>query len=102
MTRDEFETWFKENIELMVELGVLHPESPFGKTVRLAVSSLQPELDSINERIDRLEALINNKEFVPKEQIKQTKKVISEIKQEVKTISEKPKQSAWLVQKKEV
>lgn len=102
MTKDEFSIWFKQNIDLMVEMGVLHPESPSGKTVRLAVSSLQPELNSINERIDRLERLINNKEELTKEQITQTKKVVHQIKNEVKVLNEKPKQSAWLVQKKEI
>lgn len=105
MNKDEFKQWYMEHIDLMVEMGVLHPDSPFGKTVRLAVSSLHPEIERLNARIDELEYAINNNEKVkpqPKPEKKPKPKVevkkAVEVKQ-TKVVEEKPK-SLWHVQKK--
>ena len=108
MTKDEFLVWYKENIDLMVEMGVLHPDSPFGKTVRLAVSSMQPEIDKINERLDTIEEIINSLDTTS--EVQKIKKVVKETKKEVRQITkvEMPKEekkneapkSSWLIAKR--
>ena len=109
MKKDEFLIWYKENIDLMVEMGVLHPDSPFGKTVRLAVSSMQPEIERINERLDTLEDIIHSLDTT-KSEVQKIKKVVKETKKEVRQITkvdkpveekknEAPK-SSWLITKR--
>lgn len=55
MDRAAFDAWFIENLDRMVALGVMHPNSPAGKTVHLALSSVEPRLADLQARIEALE-----------------------------------------------
>lgn len=71
MKKEDFEKWYRENLDIMVQMGVFHPDSPFGKTVHLAVASVQPQLDLINARLMNLERELNTS--VNLDQIQSTK-----------------------------
>lgn len=56
MTRAEFETWFLANLDLMVGLGVMHPNSALGRSLHLAIAAVAPRLSALEARIAALEA----------------------------------------------
>lgn len=78
MDKEQFDTWYRENIETMSMLGVLHPDSPFGKTVHLAIASLQPQINTINDRLSNIEKILDT-DYVPSETKQKIKAPVAEV-----------------------
>lgn len=105
MNKEEFERWYRDNIETMATLGVFHPDSPYGRTVHLAVASIQPQLDEIMNRLSSIEKKLEIDYVPPKKEVKVKKKpiVVEEKKPVVVEINKdnKPiKKSEWQVGRK--
>ena len=60
MNAKEFEEWFKDHLSLMAEQGVMHYNSPWGRSVKLALSVTQPEIDALRVRIEKLEGEVKS------------------------------------------
>lgn len=58
MDRGQFEQWFMENISMMAELGVMHYNSPWGRTVRLSLAVNEPLINALSERVAALESAL--------------------------------------------
>lgn len=100
MNKDDFDKWYRENIDVMANLGVFHPESQSGKTVHLAIASVRPEILMINERINRLENMIRALENIPDEIKEQIQAPVKEIKMTVEGMETKKKPKAKAPPKK--
>lgn len=61
MDAKEFEDWFLKNVDTMVAQGVMHPKSPWGRTVKLALSVTQPEIQELRARIEALEKKVKKR-----------------------------------------
>lgn len=108
MDKKQFEEWYRDNIETMASLGVFHPESSFGKTVHLAIASMQPQINTINDRLKNIERILET-DYVPPETKKKLKAPVKKIVmesveleekvEEVKKRVERPKGSGWQIGK---
>ena len=58
MDKQTFEQWFVENLDMMASLGIMHHNSPWGRTVRLSLAVNQPQIDALSARIAELEAQV--------------------------------------------
>jgi len=55
MTTDEFRQFFLDNVDLMLSLGVAHPNSEKGRTIHMLLSLVEPRFDNLEARIAALE-----------------------------------------------
>lgn len=55
MTDQEFFDWFVGNLELMMKLGIMHPNSEWGKIVKLSLIANIPHFEKMEARIKMLE-----------------------------------------------
>jgi hypothetical protein len=58
MTDKEFYDWFVERAEMFAQLGIMHPKSEWGKTVKIALMVSESRMKELEARIDELEATI--------------------------------------------
>jgi hypothetical protein len=58
MTKEEFDRWFRDNLDSMVELGIMHPNSPWGRTARVSLTVTLPAVERLEARIEKLEATL--------------------------------------------
>lgn len=91
MNKKEFEKWYRDNIDIMSQLGVFHPDSPFGKTVHLAIASLMPQIEILTQRINNIEEILSKKDLVSDSDKKHLEKKIEKIKTTPIVIDKKPK-----------
>lgn len=80
MNKKEFDAWYRSNLVTMAKLGVLHPDSTAGKTVHLAVASIQPQINEIHSRLNRIENLLTQINNVSEETLAELKAPIEQIK----------------------
>jgi predicted phage tail protein len=53
--KQSFEQWFMSNLDMMAELGIMHYNSPWGRTVRLSLAVNAPLIEALSTRVDVLE-----------------------------------------------
>lgn len=61
MTDSDFEKWFLSNLDTMVSLNIYHWKADRAKEVRAILEILYPELESLNKRLNALEATVSKK-----------------------------------------
>ena len=88
MNKKEFDAWYRTNLVTMAKLGVLHPDSTAGKTVHLAVASIQPQINEIHSRLNRIENLLNQINNVSEETLAELKAPIEQTKVQIDEILE--------------
>ena len=55
MTGEEFEGWFRANLDVMVGMGIVHHRSEKARTIHAFLNALEPMLNSLSFRIEVLE-----------------------------------------------
>lgn len=55
-TEEDFQIWFLENLSLMSSLGIYHYNAAAAIPIKAVLSSVMPEIKSINKRLEKLES----------------------------------------------
>lgn len=55
MTDKEFYDWFVERAQTFADLGIMHPNSEWGKTVKIALLVSEQRIRELELRLDALE-----------------------------------------------
>lgn len=55
MNDKEYYDWFVANAELFAQVGVMHPNSEWGKLIKICIYACEERIRVLEQRIDELE-----------------------------------------------
>lgn len=103
MTDKDFEVWFYDHIDEMVENGIMHPKSQAAKWVKLALSAAlshyESELSLLANRISALEGnpiKVSSEKVMKNIKVEKPKSVTKKIKETVETPKKVVSKQQWL------